>query len=136
MWTPPCQGHRDCLTMTDRFTRWPEVAPMSDITADTVAKTFHATWIARFGCPQRITTDQGRQFEANLLTSLTHLLGIKRCRTSPYRPECNGLIERWHRPLKAAIKCHEDDNWCDVLPTVLLQTALSGDKQWIKKFVH
>jgi transposase InsO family protein len=128
---PPCQGHRYCLTMTDRFTRWLEVAPMSDITAETVAKTFHATWIARFGCPQRITTDQGRQFEANLLTSLTHLLGIKRCRTSPYRPECNGLIERWHRTLKAAIKCHENDNWCDVLPTVLLglRTTVKHDLQ-------
>ena len=128
---PPCQGFRYCLTMSDRFTRWPEVAAMADISADTVVKTFYAAWIARFGCPRRITTDQGRQFEATLTAALTNLLGIKRCRTTAYRPQSNGFIERWHRTIKAAIKCHEEDNWCDLLPTVLLglRTAVKEDLQ-------
>lgn len=29
-------------------------------------------------------------------------------------------MERFHRTLKAAIRCHEDDNWKDALPTILL----------------
>ncbi|KYB25159.1 hypothetical protein TcasGA2_TC034897 [Tribolium castaneum] len=29
---PPSQGHRYCLTMSDRFTRWPEIAPMDNKT--------------------------------------------------------------------------------------------------------
>ncbi len=128
---PPSQGHRYCLTMTDRFTRWPEVIPMTDMTAETVAKTFYATWVARFGCPHRITTDQGRQFEATLMSALTDLLGTKRCRTTPYRPQCNGMIERWHRTIKAAIMCHETSDWYDILPTVLLglRTTIKDDLQ-------
>ena len=128
---PPSEGYRYCLTATDRFTRWPEVAPMVDMTAETVAKTFYTTWISRFGCPQRITTDQGRQFESSLMVSLTNLMGIQRCRTTPYRPQCNGMIERWHRTIKAAIMCHENSNWCDILPTVLLglRTAVKDDLQ-------
>lgn len=115
--------------MLDRYTRWPEAVPMPDMTADTVARVFYSTWIARFGCPHRITTDQGRQFESSLMTSLTNLLGIKRCRTTPYRPQSNGMVERWHRDLKAAIMCHEREDWCNLLPTVLLgfRTALKEE---------
>jgi transposase InsO family protein len=126
---PPSQGFRYCLTMVDRFTRWPLIAPMATMYAETVANTFYATWISRFGCPHRITTDQGRQFEASLMTSLTHLLGIQRHRTTPYRPQSNRMVERWLRTLKAAIMCHETDNWCDLLPTVLLglRTSVKED---------
>ena len=30
------------------------------------------------------------------------------------------MIERWHRSLKASIMCHNNKNWFEVLPTVLL----------------
>lgn len=93
---------------------------MEDMTADTVARTFYTHWIARFGAPARITTDQGRQFESHLFRALADWLDAKKIRTTPYHPCANGLIERQHRTLKAALKCHEDTNWLDKLPTVLL----------------
>ncbi|XP_076661136.1 uncharacterized protein LOC143365024, partial [Halictus rubicundus] len=77
-------------------------------------------WVARFGTPARITTDQGRQFESNLFKQLNDLLGTKHLRTTAYHPAANGLVERMHRQLKAAIKCHGDERWTDVLPIVLL----------------
>lgn len=104
----------------DRFTRWPEVFPIENIEAERVVRAFVASWIARFGTPLHVTTDQGRQFESHLFRQLNVLLGTTHWRTTAYHPAANGLVERFHRQLKAAIKCHGDERWSDALPVVLL----------------
>lgn len=62
--------------------------------AETVAKALLHNWIARFGVPLRITTDQGRQFESRLFGELMKLFGSDRLRTTSYNPKSNGMIER------------------------------------------
>lgn len=104
-----------------QFSRWPEAIPLKEITADTVAKAFHDNWVACYGTPAIITTDQGRQFESAIFQALTKYLGTNKTRTSPYHPASNGLVERWHRSLKTAITCKEHSHrWVDLLPDVLL----------------
>ena len=82
---PICKGHRYILTCIDRFTRWPEAAPMADISARTVAETFVTTWISRFGVPDVVITDRGTQFESAVWRELHQILGCRRSRTTAYR---------------------------------------------------
>ncbi|XP_018407144.1 PREDICTED: protein NYNRIN-like [Cyphomyrmex costatus] len=117
---PVSEGRRYCLTCVDRFTRWPEAFPMENQEAETVARTFYEGWICRFGEPVRITTDQGRQFKSCLFCRLSELSGMRHLRTTAYHPQANGMVERLHRQLKAAIKCRENDRWTKELSTVLL----------------
>lgn len=103
---------------------------MIGITAEEVAETFTIGWIARFGVPSIVTTDQGRQFESALFMSLLKSASIQRTRTTSYHPCANGMVERLHRQLKAALMCH-GGSWSTALPLVLLgmRAALKEDLQ-------
>ena len=48
----------------------------------------------------RITTDNGPQFIVKDFKEFIRLAGLTHVRTSPYHPQSNGKIERWHRSLK------------------------------------
>jgi hypothetical protein len=127
---PTSAGYKYCLIAVHRFTCWPEAIPIvlyciTDSTADTVACDLLTSWISCFGCPQTNTTDQGRQFESQLFHSLARLCGIQLSRTTAHNPAANGLVERFHQTLKAAITRTE------ALPLVLhgIRTSFKADLQ-------
>jgi cleavage and polyadenylation specificity factor subunit 1 len=113
-------GYTYYLTAVNCFTRWPEVVPIPNISADTMARALLTGWISCFSWPQRVTTDQGRQFESQLFHSLAKLCGIQLSRTTAHYPAADGLVEHFHQILKAAIMCHTDRHWTEALPLVLL----------------
>ena len=95
-----------------------------------MAEAFIAHWIVQFGVPHAITTDRGKQFENHLFAALINFLGTTRVRTTAYHPIANGLVERFHRQLKASLKATNDpSHWNERLPLVLLgfQTAVKAD---------
>ncbi|GFV56649.1 retrovirus-related Pol polyprotein from transposon 412 [Trichonephila clavipes] len=126
---PPSNGNQFCMTIIDRFTRWPEVIPKPDMTVETTARALMHGWISRFGCPTTITTDRGTNFESNLFRELTRMLGCNRIHSTSYHPQANGIIERLHRHLKGALKAHNHIQWTELFPIVLLgmRSALKDD---------
>ena len=118
---PPSEGALYLFTSTERSTRWPEAIPMTSATADACAEALLHGWISRFGVPDDITSDRGPAFISHLWTALGELMGTTVHRTTAYNPEANGMAERTHRSLKAALmaRCTGPD-WKAQLPWVLL----------------
>ena len=129
---PTSRGYTYLLTILDRTTRWPEAVPLQDITAASCARAFMTGWVARFGVPLQMTSDRGRQFISSLWSEMARSLGTQLHRTTSYHPQANGMVERFHRSLKASLRARvHDGNWIDELPWVLLglRTATKEDLQ-------
>ncbi len=127
---PTSEGQNYLFTMVDRFTRWPEAVPMVDSTAASAAQAFLHNWIARFGMPDLVTSDRGVQFTGRLWNQLSQRFGFQCNRTTAYHPQANGLVERLHRHLKAALTARlTTPTWTQELPWVLLglRTTLKED---------
>ena len=56
---------------------------MPNMEASTVANLFVAHFVCRFGAPDALHTDQGRNFESVLLKEVCQLLGVCKTRTTP-----------------------------------------------------
>ena len=69
-------GNKYILVIGDYFTKWKEAHAMPNMEAITVARFFVNEFICRFGAPEQLHTDQGRNFESALLKEICKLLGI------------------------------------------------------------
>ena len=91
------------LVAMDYFTKWAEVFPIPDQEAKTVASKLVDEFFLRFSPPEFLHSDQGRQFESNLVAEICRCLGIKKTRTTAYHPQSDGLVERFNRTLQSML---------------------------------
>ena len=80
----------------DQFTKWLEFYPLPNQGAEAIAKVFVDNFIARFGCPPKIHTDQGKNMDGNLIRQICKLLDIDKTRTTPCHLSSNGQVERFN----------------------------------------
>ena len=117
------RGNRWILVLVDHFTRWQDALAIPDATAAVVATVLDERVFCYMGLPEQIHTDQGAQFESQLMTELCQLWGIDKTRTTPYHPQANGVVERNNRglgdSLRAMLLGRGQDEWDTLLPQIL-----------------
>ena len=114
------QGYRYALTAICMASRWPEVYPLKDTRAEKIVNGL-IDFIARNGIPSKVLTDQGSQFTSEVMAQTCQLLGTTHITTVPYRPQGNGILERFHgtlKPLLAKIASKKLD-WAQFIPIAL-----------------
>ena len=114
-------GNRYVLVVCDYGTRYPEAVPVRTIDAVTVAEELMKLF-SRVGIPREILTDQGSNFQSQLLRELYRLLHIDALLTSPYHPQMDGLVERFNQTLKSMLKktaSEEGKDWDRLIPLLL-----------------
>jgi transposase InsO family protein len=107
----------------DYFTKWPEVYPIPNQEASTVADTLVTNFFCRFGVPRELHSDQGRNFESRLMQEVLQRPGFGKTRTTPLHPQSDGMVERYvkmiEEHLRKVVSTHQRD-WDDRLPIFLL----------------
>lgn len=82
--------------------------------------------ICTFGAPRIILTDQGTNFTSSLLKNIARKFRIRQCKTTAYRPQANGSVERSHQVLCEYLKQFaEKDNWDEYLKFAMFSSNTS-----------
>ena len=92
-------GNRYALVFQDYLSKWPEVYPVRDQKAETVAQCLlDLVW--KHGVPARIIHNRAAEFVSDVLQETAQLLGLSQLPTSGGHPQTDGLVECFNRTLK------------------------------------
>ena len=116
------RGNSYAAVFVDYLIKWPEVFPVADQTALTIARLLVTKIIPQHGVPSQLLSDRESAFLSSLMFENYRLMGIKKLNTTAYHPQTDGLVERFNRTLSdmlAKTVAIGGKDWDDCLPYVL-----------------
>ena len=120
---PRASGYHAIVVFIDSFSRWSEAVALRDTKAETIARVFLNTWIARQGVPCQLHSDRGGNVDtAKILQEVVRMLNVTKTRNYAYRPQTNAHAERVIGTIKNMLWkfCQENPkNWVTLLDQVM-----------------
>ena len=98
-------GHEYLLTIMCASTRFPEAIPLRNIKTKNIVMAL-VKFFTFVGLPKSVQSDQGSNFMSGIFQQVMHELGITQFKSSPYHPESQGALERFHQTLKNMIRSY------------------------------
>ena len=121
-------GYSYVLVCVDLFTSWVEAVPLKEITANEVCAAFFKIIISRHGCPMKLISDRGKQFESKLFTRFCQQFNIEHVMASAYHHQTNGKVERFMKFIENSLALtvsSDQTNWSRLLDNCLFTYRVS-----------
>ena len=106
-------GYEHILVITDHFTRYAQAVPCRNESAYTTAKALYENYIVHYSFPEKLHSDQGRNFESKVIAELCKLAQVQKTRTTPYHPQGNGSCERFNSTLLRMLATLDEEKKSD-----------------------
>jgi transposase InsO family protein len=104
---------------------------MPDARAETIANIIVNQWIARYGCPIFIHTDNATDFISNLNKETWRLMGITHQLATPYSPWANGHVERTNATIMKMLSTlmhNNETDWDQVIHMAMFAYRTSPNR--------
>ena len=88
------RGNQYLLVVQNHSSKWPFAKAIPGQKAERIVQILKDDVFTLVGPPQRLHSDQGRNFESHILGDLCKAFGVNKSHTTPYHPMGNGLVER------------------------------------------
>jgi len=112
---PKSNGYTGILVVMDRLTKMSHFIPIRrDITAIETAETLMKHIFKNHGLPDKIISDRGSQFAANVIQEMYKKLNITIALSTAYHPQTDGQTKRVNQDLETYLRLfinHRQDNW-------------------------
>ena len=123
-------GYKNILIIIDHFSKWIEIYPMRSQTAEETVEHL-VNFCLRHGIPETFLSDQGRNYQSELMKAVFDRFDIKQKRTSPYHPETDGLSENSNKTIKYSLSAYVNEfgnDWDKYLPFIQFAMNTSVSK--------
>ena len=100
--SPSSEGNSYIMVIVDAFTHYVALNPVPHCNA---YATLYEHWIAKFGLPETLVTDNSTEFVNNEIITLCHLYNIKHEPRTSHAPWTTGLVEGTNRSLQEYLRC-------------------------------
>eukprot|EP00253_Pinus_taeda_P034230 PITA_34230 len=123
--------HKWILTATNYFTKWIEAIPCRQANDSTIIQFLENNILSRFGCPEKVITDNTAAFKSKKIINFCHKYHITLGHSTAYYPQGNGLAESSNKSLINIIKKLLEENkknWHKKLTNALWADRLSTKK--------
>jgi RNase H-like domain found in reverse transcriptase/Reverse transcriptase (RNA-dependent DNA polymerase)/Integrase zinc binding domain/Integrase core domain/Zinc knuckle/Aspartyl protease len=114
--------NRYCLCVIDIFSRFPMIFPIPNQRTATIATTLIEKVFLEFGFPAEILSDRGSNFVSDLFKQILDLFKVRKITTLAYRPQTNGVVERFNHSLVTMVShfvALDQQDWDSWIPYVL-----------------
>ena len=118
------EGGKDIhiLVIPDHFTQYAQAIVTSSQTAKCIAQNLWDKFFVHYGVLEKFLTDQGHNFESDLLKVLCEIAQVKKIRTSGYHPQTNGQCECYNATLinmMGTLPEKPKSTWREQVPTLV-----------------